>query len=521
VTTYLLAGAGATIVVLALIDLLQRAHAIRRNFPFVGRFRYLLESVGPEIRQYFISGNNDERPFSRNQRRWIYASSKGQNNYFGFGSDNEQEASPSYTIVRPAVFPISSPLPGDEGFDPSYPLPALKLLGGFAGRRKAFLPASALNLSGMSFGALSGAAVEAINRGVAIAGCLQNTGEGGLSPHHLHGGDLVFQLGTGYFGCRERDGQFSLTRLMALTDEHRAIRAIEIKLSQGAKPGIGGVLPRAKLTAEIAAIRGVSLDRDCVSPAAHTAFRDADSLLDFVETIAAATGLPVGIKSAVGELTFWRTLAKLMTTTERSVDFITIDGGEGGTGAAPLVFADHVGLPFKIGFSRVQQVFAEHELHDRVTFIGSGKLGFPDAALVAFALGCDMINVGREALLSIGCIQALSCHTNRCPTGITTQSPWLSRGLDPELKAVRLANYIVTLRKELLALSHACGATHPSLVSASEIEMIDDRFGSQTLAALLGGRGHGIAAPRGPSIAPPAPEIARLTLTPISSHRDH
>src|SRR5262249_26165208 len=272
------------------------------------------------------------------------------------------------------------------------------------------------------------------------------------------------------FGCREKDGQFSLTRLMELADEHRTIRAIEIKLSQGAKPGIGGVLPRAKLTAEIATIRGVSLDRDCVSPATHTAFRDADSLLDFVETIAAATGLPVGIKSAVGELTFWRTLAKLMASTERSVDFITIDGGEGGTGAAPLVFADRVGLPFKIGFSRVQGAFAERNLQERLVFIGSGKLGFPDAAVLAFAFGCDLINVGREALLSIGCIQALRCHTNHCPTGITTQSPWLSHGLDPDLKSVRLANYIITLRKELLALSRACGVNHPGSVTAQQIE---------------------------------------------------
>jgi glutamate synthase domain-containing protein 2 len=476
----------------AVYDLVQRKHAILRNFPIVGHLRYLLESVGPELRQYIVTSNQEERPFSRDQRRWVYASSKLQNNYFGFGTDAELENSPNYIVVKHAAFPVRSPLPSDPDYDPRYALPAMKVLGDFRQRRKAFRPASVINVSGMSFGALSGAAVEALNRGVALAGCMQNTGEGGLSPHHLHGGDLVFQIGTGYFGCRELDGRFSLTRLMELTDRHPAIRAIEIKLSQGAKPGIGGVLPRAKLTPEIAAIRGVRLDKDCVSPASHTAFRDPDSLLDFVESIAAATGLPVGIKSAVGEIAFWRELARRMDTSSRGVDFITIDGGEGGTGAAPLVFRDHVGLPFKIGFSRVQQVFAERRLHDHLIFIGSGKLGFPDAALVAFALGCDLVNVGREALLSIGCIQALRCHTNKCPTGIATQNSWLAAGLDPELKAARLANYILVLRKELLALSRACGVEHPALVTADRIEILNDRFGSQSVERLLGGRGKGV-----------------------------
>ena len=345
----------------------------------------------------------------------------------------------------------------------------------------------------MSYGSLSGVAVEALNRGAALAGCFHNTGEGGLSPHHRHGGDLIFQIGTGYFGCRDIDGRFSLPRLMELVDANPQIRALEIKLSQGAKPGLGGVLPKRKITPEIAGIRGVSPDRDCVSPAAHTAFHDADSLLEFVETLAAATGLPVGIKSAVGEMRFWRDLARLADTTGRSVDFVTVDGGEGGTGAAPLVFADRVGLPFKVGFSRVQRVFAERGLDEHIVFIGSGRLGLPDAALVGFTLGCDLINVAREALLAIGCIQALKCHTNHCPTGITTQSAWLTRGLDPTLKSVRVANYIVMLRKELLALSRACGVPHPSLVTPHQIEILDGRFGARTVADLLGGRGRGVA----------------------------
>jgi glutamate synthase (ferredoxin) len=492
--TILWLALAAVVAAVVVFDLTQRRHAILRNFPIIGHFRYLFESVGPELRQYIVTNNNEERPFNRQQRRWVYASSKLQNNYFGFGSDNELEASPNYHIIKHAAFPLTSPHKGDPDFDPDYRVACTKVLGGPRRRAKAFRPSSIVNVSGMSFGALSGAAVEALNRGAALAGCLHNTGEGGLSRHHAHGGDLVFQIGTGYFGCRDEAGRFSLPRLREMVARHPEVRALEIKLSQGAKPGSGGVLPRQKLTLEIADIRGVSMERDCISPAAHTAFCDASSLLDFAESIASETGLPVGIKSAVGEMTFWQDLARLTASTGRSVDFLTIDGGEGGTGAAPLVFADHVGLPFKIGFSRVQHAFAEYGLHDKVVWIGSGKLGFPDAALLAFALGCDLVNVAREALLSIGCIQALKCHTNHCPTGVTTQSAWLSRGLDPESKAVRMANYVVTLRKELLALCRACGVNHPAHVTADQIEILDDRFGTKTVAELLGGRGRGLAA---------------------------
>jgi glutamate synthase domain-containing protein 2 len=515
VTAAILISLAALIAVVAIHDITQRRHAILRNFPVVGHLRYLLESLGPELRQYIVAGNSEERPFNREQRRWVYASSKQQNNYFGFGSEHDQETSANYTVVKHATFPLASPHPGDPDFDPAFAMPCEKVLGAYAGRRKAFRPASAVNISGMSFGALSGAAVAALNRGAAGAQCFQNTGEGGLSLHHLHGGDLVLQIGTGYFGCREPDGRFSLTRLMEMVDAHQCIKAIEIKLSQGAKPGAGGVLPRAKLTPEIAAIRGVAPDRDCVSPARHSAFADADSMLDFVESIAAATGLPVGIKSAVGQAEFWHDLARECDTSGRTVDFISIDGGEGGTGAAPLVFADHVGLPFRIAFSRVHRLFAERGLDDRIVFIGAGKLGLPDTALVGFALGCDMINVGREALLAMGCIQALKCHTNRCPAGITTQSRWLARGLDPELKGDRVANYIITLRKELLALARAAGVEHPARVPAKHIEILNDRFGTETLAELLGGRGSGERAE-----APTLQRHAATVRTPLVFRRD-
>jgi glutamate synthase domain-containing protein 2 len=479
----LLAAIGLFFVVLV-YDLNQRKHAILRNFPILGHFRYLFEAVGPELRQYIVTSNTEERPFSREQRSWIYASSKRENNYFGFGTDRELELSPNYLVIKHSAFPLNSPRPGDPDYDPQYRLPSAKMLGGYRRRKRAFRPDSIVNISGMSFGSLSPNAVEALNRGAQLAGCLQSTGEGGISPYHKRGGDLVWQIGTGYFGCRDAAGRFSMERFLE-TVASSQVRAIEIKLSQGAKPGLGGVLPAAKVTPEIAAIRGVPVGKDCISPSSHSAFRNVDSMLDFVEKLADATGLPVGIKSAVGDQDFWGDLAYQIAKTGRSVDFITIDGGEGGTGAAPLVFTDHVALPFKQGFSRVFREFAAAGLDDRIVFVGSGKLGFPESALFAFALGCDMVNVGREALMSIGCIQAQRCHTGHCPSGVATQNRWLMHGLDPQLKSARCANYVITLRKELQQLSRACGVDHPSRVSGDHLEILDGHFGAKTVRELF------------------------------------
>src|SRR5215213_9852583 len=327
--------AGATLAGVAVRDLRQRQHALLRNFPVLGHFRYLLEAVGPELRQYIVTSNDEERPFSRDQRRWVYASAKREINTFGFGTDNEMEAIDSLLVFKQSPFPVPPPAKGEPGAAPDYRLPAGKVIGGFHRRAGAFRPPSLVNISGMSYGSLSPVAVEALNRGAAVAGCLHNTGEGGLAPAHRHGGELVFQIGTGYFGCRDEQGRFSLERLLERVAE-APVRALEIKLSQGAKPGLGGMLPAAKVTAEIAAIRGVPEGRDCVSPPRHTEFGDVDGLIAFVERLAEATGLPVGIKSAVGDLGFWETLAERMSSTGGGPDFVTIDGGEGGTGAAPM-----------------------------------------------------------------------------------------------------------------------------------------------------------------------------------------
>jgi glutamate synthase domain-containing protein 2 len=464
-------------------DLVQRDHAILRNFPVLGHARFWLEGIGPELRQYIVAANDEERPFSRDQRRWVYASAKLQNNYFGFGTDNDLEHSAGNVVVHHRTFADAHPTHGAVGQEAR--LPSAKVLGGPRGRRHAFRPTSVVNISGMSFGSLSGNAIEAINRGAAEAGCLHNTGEGAVSPYHLKGGELVFQIGTAYFGCRDEQGRFSLPRLQELVAS-APIRALEVKLSQGAKPGLGGVLPAAKVSREIAETRGVPMGQDCLSPSRHAEFTDVDSMLDFVELLAAETGLPVGIKSAVGDLGFWSELADLMSSGDRGVDFVSIDGGEGGTGASPLIFTDSVSLPFRLGFARAYAEFARRGLHEDVTFVGAGKLGLPDNAIAAFALGADLLNVAREPMLAVGCIQAQKCHTGGCPTGVATQNPWLARGLDPVTKGARLANYVRTLRRDLLKVAETCGVPHPALIGPHSVEILDTLADGRLLDEVYG-----------------------------------
>jgi glutamate synthase domain-containing protein 2 len=359
------------------------------------------------------------------------------------------------------------------------------VLGAARGRRHAFRPESIVNISGMSFGSLSGNAVAALNIGAKLAGCLQNTGEGSVSPYHRLGGELVWQIGTGYFGCRDEDGRFDLRRLKDVVAEV-PVRALEVKLSQGAKPGLGGLLPAAKVSPEIGATRGIPIGRDCISPARHAEFRSTDELLDWVEMLADETGLPVGIKSAVGDDGFWDELTRLMADTNRGVDFVNVDGGEGGTGASPLVFTDSVALPFRLGFSRVYKAFAERGLHERVVFAGAGKLGLPDNAIVAFALGADLVYVAREAMFAIGCIQAQKCHTDTCPTGVATQNRWLAHGLDPQLKSARAANYIRTLRRDLLKVAEAAGVEHPGIIPINDVEILTGQTVGTPLSEVYG-----------------------------------
>ena len=466
---WIVAGILAFLLLVALHDVLQRKHAVVHNYPVIGHLRYLMEFIGPELRQYWVADDKEELPFNRSERSWIYATSKGQNNFFGFGTE-EQLYSVGYPIIKNAAFPFPEEkavkLNGD-----ATAVPCLKVWGKTHKRKKAWRPASVVNISAMSFGSLGRNAISALNIGAKLANCSHNTGEGGLSPYHLLGGDVVFEIGTGYFGVRDKAGKFSLDLLAEKCARYPQIRGIEIKLSQGAKPGKGGVLPAAKVVREIAATRHVPEFQDCISPNSHSEFGDVDGMIDFIEKIADRTGLPVGIKSAIGEIEFWGELARRMKRRKEGPDHITIDGGEGGTGAAPLTYTDHVSLPFKIGFARVYQVFQKAGISEDVIWIGSGKLGFPDRAVVAFAMGCDMVNVAREAMMSIGCIQSQSCHTGHCPTGVTTMSEWRQAGLDVEDKSKRCANYIKGFRKELLALAHTAGYEHPRQFQAKDIEL--------------------------------------------------
>ena len=473
---FVLIAVALMVVGLAIRDFFQTKDPILRNFPVVGHGRHVLQELGPKLRQYIVADNNEERPFTRDQRSWVSRSADKGNNYFGFGTDNDLQQSPGYLIIKHSPFPLPTKRIGDSGYDPNYSIPCGKILGQWRDRKKQFRPASIINVSAMSYGSLSAAAVEAINRGSKICGCLHNTGEGGVAPHHDHGGDLVWQLGTGYYGARAADGNFDETRFIETCEKFPNIKAIELKLSQGAKPGKGGVLPAKKVTPEIAEIRGIQVGKSCLSPSYHHAFSNVDEMLDFVERLADTSGLPVGIKSAVGDMQFWRELVELMQNGNRAVDFVAIDGGEGGTGAAPLTFSDHVALPFKIGLARVFREFSQAGLQEKVVFIGSGKLGFPEETLLSMAMGCDMINVARTAMLAIGCIQAQICHTGKCPTGVATQNSWLMRGLNADDKSARLANYVTVLRKEVLELCHACGVQHPALIGPDHFEILHDNF---------------------------------------------
>ncbi|WP_415375031.1 FMN-binding glutamate synthase family protein [Patiriisocius sp. Uisw_017] len=456
------------LVIVFLYDVLQKKHTILHNFPIVGHFRYMLESIGPELRQYIVANNREELPFNRIERGWIYASSKNENNYEGFGTDRDIYAA-NYIFVKNAMMPFKVEDNHANHKDP-YFLACAKVMG--KGRRKRpFRPASVINVSAMSFGSLSARAVESFNIGCKLSHAYHNTGEGGLSPYHKLGGDVIFHFGTGYFGVRDNDGNFSMEMIKELTSSNPQVRAVEVKLSQGAKPGKGGVLPGSKITAEIAKIRNVPQGKDVLSPPTHAAFKGVDGLIDFVEDIAETTGLPVGIKAAIGKLEDWEKLASKMAATGKGPDFITIDGGEGGTGAAPPSFADHVALPWVYGFSAIYQIFKKYKLSDRVVFIGSGKLGFPAKAVMAFSMGVDCINVAREAMLSIGCIQAQLCHTNECPSGVATQNKWKQMGINVDEKSVRAHYYFKNFRKELLEMTHAAGYEHPSQFTMDDVEI--------------------------------------------------
>jgi glutamate synthase domain-containing protein 2 len=446
---------------------IQKTHTIQKNFPVIGHLRYVLEEMGGPLRQYWFSNNREEKPFNRVQRSYIYASAKKENNMQGFGSDADFSKD-GHFFIKHSAFPFRVTENHINHTEKDF-APCAKIVGEYNKRSKPFHPKSIVNISAMSYGALGSGATTANNKGAALSGCYHNTGEGGFSQYHDNGADVVFQIGTAYYGCRDEKGDFSMIELMKLVRRYPKIRMIEIKLSQGAKPGKGGILPAEKVTQEIADIRKIKVGEASVSPGYHSVFSNTKELVLFIEDIAKCTGLPVGIKSAVGENKFWYDLSFYMREYNCGPDFITIDGGEGGTGAAPAAFADNVSLPFEMAFTTVYKIMKRAELNNRIVFIGSAKLGLPAEAIKAFALGVDMINMAREILISGGCIQAQKCHTNNCPALVATNKK--QHLYNVEDKSKRIASFVSTLRKDILEITHACGYEHPCQIMTSDIDI--------------------------------------------------
>lgn len=437
------------LVALGLRDMFQKSHAIRRNFPLLGHFRYLLEEVRPEIQQYFVESNSDGVPFSREARSVIYQRAKGALDSLPFGTQNDVYAV-GYEWINHSLLP--------KHISPENQ----RVLVGGPDCSKPY-KASHLNISAMSYGSLSQNAILALNGGAKLGGFYHNTGEGGLSPYHKEpGGDLTWQIGTGYFSCRTKDGKFDPARFRE-NSALEQVRMIEIKLSQGAKPGHGGILPAAKVNKEISEIRGVEMGKDVISPPAHSAFDSPIGLLKFVQELRQLSGgKPVGFKLCLGKRREFLAIVKAMLETKIMPDFITIDGGEGGTGAAPLEFSNSIGTPLNDALIYVHNALVGTNLRQHIRLIVSGKIttGFDIARKIA--LGADMCNSARGMLFSLGCIQALRCNSNKCPTGVATQDPSLVVGLDVSDKRVRVYRYHKETIKSFLEVVGASGLDNPN-----------------------------------------------------------
>jgi len=433
-------------------DRRQTAHTILRNYPVIGYFRYFAETLGEYMRQYQYLPDWAERPFNRLERAWIYRSAKGVSNLTSFGSENV----PSF-VFRNAAFPVL-----DEEKRP-FPGKTIGIATGPGACRFPYTAQSFFNISGMSYGALSHAAVSALSRGAKIAGCWMATGEGGLAPFHLEGGcDLIMQIGTAKYGVREPDGSLSESRLREIA-AHDQVRMFEVKLAQGAKPGKGGILPGAKVTREIAAIRGIPEGQDSISPNRHHDIGSVRQLGAFVDRVRSITGKPVGVKFVVGDPAFlddW--FSDCVAHPEGCPDYIQVDGGEGGTGAAPSALIDYVGLPITEALRLTVAARERFGLAGRIRIIASAKLITPDKVAWALCMGADFVSSARGFMFSLGCIQALKCGSGQCPTGVTSANPRLIAGLDPADKAARVARYAMRLREEVEVIAHACGLTDPT-----------------------------------------------------------
>ncbi|MDY6797925.1 MAG: FMN-binding glutamate synthase family protein [Pseudomonadota bacterium] len=451
----LLAAVAGGLVVLGTWDIIQRKHTVSRNYPILAHFRYFLESIGPEVRQYFIESDTEERPFSREQRTIVYQRAKNVLDKRPFGSQLDMD-SEGFEWMYHSIRPVEIP-------DPDFRVRV-------GASRKRPYDVSVFNISAMSFGALSANAILSLNEGARIGGFYHDTGEGSISRYHLKpGGDLVWEIGSGYFGCRNKDGSFNEDKFRENARRNQ-VKMIEVKLSQGAKPGHGGILPGAKVTPEIAEARGVTVGEDVVSPASHSEFSTPIELLEFIDHLRElADGKPVGFKLAIGHPWEWFAIVKAMLETGRRPDFIVVDGGEGGTGAAPLEFINRLGMPLIEALLLVHNSLVGANLRSDIAIGAAGKITSAFNIARILALGADWCNAARGYMFALGCIQALNCHTGRCPSGVATQDPKRSRHLDVEDKSQRVANFH---RNTVLALANLLGAAglrHPSELGPEHI----------------------------------------------------
>lgn len=456
-------GLGAlAVVAMFILDKTQTRDTIRHNYPVVGRFRDLFTHLGEFFRQYFFALDREEMPFNRAERDWIYKSAKGKNNTVPFGSTR------NLTLVGTPIFVnCAFPRLDEEASDP----PPVTF-GPYT--QNPYKVASIINVSAMSFGSLSKPAVRALSKGAALAGCYMNTGEGGLSPYHLEGGgDIIFQMGTAKYGVRNKDGGLDDKKLAQLASNPQ-VKMIEVKLAQGAKPGKGGILPGAKVTREIAKIRGIPAGKPSISPNRHPEIDNVEELLDFVNHVRDVSKLPTGFKTVLGAYGWVDELCDAIERRgiESAPDFITLDSGDGGTGAAPMSLMDNVGLPLKNALPMLNDILERRGLRDRIKIISSGKLVTPAEVAWAYCAGADVVNTGRGFMFSIGCIQALKCHTNNCPTGVTTHKKRLQGGLDPKVKSVRAANYVEKMRKDVAMIAHSCGAPHARALKPFHVRIV-------------------------------------------------
>ena len=447
-----LAALSGALVLVGCADLLQTKRALRRNYPILAHFRFFFESIRPEIRQYFLEDDTEAKPFSRAQRSIVYQRAKMATDKRPFGTQLDVYEA-GYEWINHSIAPAAirdSDFRIEIGNHPDCP-------------RKQPYGASVFNISAMSFGSLSANAILALNGGARLGGFMHDTGEGSISRYHRqNGGDLVWEIGSGYFGCRDDDGKFSEERFVANASAQQ-VKMIELKLSQGAKPGQGGILPAAKVTIEIANARGVKAGMDCLSPAAHSAFADPIGMLHFIERLRTLSGgKPTGFKLAIGHPWEFFGIVKAMLATGIVPDFIVVDGGEGGTGAAPVEFSDHVGTPLQEALLLVHNTLVGANLRDKIKIGASGKIVTAFDIARTIALGADWCNSARGFMFALGCVQSQSCHTDRCPTGVATQDEQRQKALDVPDKTARVAHFHQNTMKALAQLIAAAGLTHPN-----------------------------------------------------------